>query len=214
MNIQHLVTGPMAVNTFIVYTGPDGEALVVDPGGSVEKIQEMVAASRLTVRAIFLTHGHADHIGGVQELRKVWKTPVWIHAGDAPMLGNPELNLSAMVGPRLELEPAERLLADGDAICLEDKLLTVRHTPGHTPGGVCLVGPNFVLTGDTLFAGSIGRTDLPGGNMEQLMEGIERYLMVLDDNFRVFPGHGPITFIGKERRQNPFLNPGSHSHDH
>lgn len=211
MNIQHLVTGPMAVNTYIVYTQQGGEAIIVDPGGSTEKILELINASTLKVQGVFLTHGHADHIGGVQELRKALKIPVCIHPGDAPMLVNPSLNLSTLVGPPLELDPAERLLADGEVICLDDKMMTVRHTPGHTPGGICLIGPNFVLTGDTLFAGSVGRTDLPGGDMEQLMDGIYRGLMVLDDNFRVFPGHGGTTFIGKERRQNPFLMQGGYN---
>ncbi|MGI5871093.1 MAG: MBL fold metallo-hydrolase, partial [Bacillota bacterium] len=133
------------------------------------------------------------------------KWQVWIHAGDAEMLTNPSLNLSVWIGAPIQLPPADRLLADGDTIWLDNILLTVRHTPGHTRGGICLVGPNLVFTGDTLFCGSVGRTDFPGGNMNELINGIRRHLLVLDDNYRVFPGHGPQSTIGRERLSNPFL---------
>ena len=212
MNIQHLVTGAMAVNTYILYHSNEGEALIVDPGGSEDQIVEAIKEKGLKPLGILLTHGHADHIAGVEKLRNMLSIPVWIHAGDAAMLGNPQLNLSALINEPLEVSPAQRLLSDGDVICIDDQLLTVRHTPGHTPGGICLVGTNLVLTGDTLFAGSIGRTDFPGGDTETLIGGIHQHLLSLDDSCRVFPGHGPLTFIGKERQQNPFLIGHGHGH--
>lgn len=205
MIIRSLVTGSMGVNTYVVTSDQAGEALIIDPSGSEEQILKLVDELHLKVKAILLTHGHADHIAGVERLVRQAKWQVWIHAGDAEMLTNPSLNLSVWIGAPIQLPPADRLLADGDTIWLDNILLTVRHTPGHTRGGICLVGPNLVFTGDTLFCGSVGRTDFPGGNMNELINGIRRHLLVLDDNYRVFPGHGPQSTIGRERLSNPFL---------
>lgn len=205
MKIHSMTVGPMAVNTYLVASDIGGEALIIDPAGSEKQILKVVQDQKFKVKAILLTHGHADHIAGVEKIVKTAKFPVWIHAGDAAMLSNPALNLSALMGTTIQLPPADRLLADGDVIWLDNIILTVRHTPGHTKGGICLVGPNVVFTGDTLFCGSIGRTDFSGGDMDALLGGIRRHLMVLDDNYRVFPGHGPQTSIGRERLQNPFL---------
>jgi hydroxyacylglutathione hydrolase len=205
LNVHQLITGSIATNTYIVFCQDGGEAIIIDPAGSEQEIIRFVQAHNLSVKGILLTHGHADHLGAVEILRHHFSSPVWIHAGDAAMLENPELNLSAFMGKRLTVHAAERLLSNGDVLTIDGVLLNVLHTPGHTPGGICLVGPGCVFSGDTLFAGSVGRTDFPGGNMESLIEGINKHLMILDDHVKVFPGHGPQTSIGKERLQNPFL---------
>ncbi|HEX2953989.1 MAG TPA: MBL fold metallo-hydrolase [Bacillota bacterium] len=205
MNIHHLVTGPLATNTYIVFCQKGGEAVIIDPAGSDQEIIDFIKENNLSVKIILLTHGHADHLGAVKILRQEYSAPVWIHAGDAAMLGNPELNLSAFLGQPLELRPADRLLSNGDVITIDGLILNVSHTPGHTPGGICLIGPGCVFSGDTLFAGSVGRTDFPGGNMDDLIAGIHKHLMILADHIKVFPGHGPQTTIGKERYQNPYL---------
>lgn len=205
MNIHHMVTGSMSTNTYILFNQKGGESIIVDPAGSEQEIESFIQNENLSVNGILLTHGHVDHIRGVEILRQKFTAPVWIHAGDTAMLPNPEINLSAFLGESVEVAPADRVLADGDVIHLDETLLNVCHTPGHTPGGICLIGPGCVIAGDTLFAGNVGRTDLPGGDMHALMESIQKNLMVLADHILVFPGHGPQTSIGKERRYNPFL---------
>ncbi|HHU51512.1 MAG TPA: MBL fold metallo-hydrolase, partial [Firmicutes bacterium] len=129
--------------------------------------------------------------------------PVYVHSGDAAMLANPMLNLSQLFAGEIILKP-DRLLSEGDALCVGNFILTVRHTPGHTPGGICLLGDDLLFSGDTLFAGSIGRADLPGGDEKVLLHSV-RSLLSVSDQTRVFPGHGPETRMGIERTVNPFL---------
>jgi glyoxylase-like metal-dependent hydrolase (beta-lactamase superfamily II) len=163
--------------------------LVIDPGGDVYRIVGEVNRNELKVRYILITHGHIDHIGGAEELRRITKAPVFIHPLDAPGLNfKPDANLY-----------------DGQKIELGTYRISVLHTPGHSPGGVCFYAPGAVFTGDTLFAGSVGRTDFPGGDHHRLIEGVVKKVFPLGDELRVYPGHGPASTIGRERSTNPFF---------
>lgn len=154
MIIRSLVTGSMGVNTYVVTSDQAGEALIIDPGGSEEQILKLVDELHLKVKAILLTHGHADHIAGVERLVRQAKWQVWIHAGDAEMLTNPSLNLSVWIGAPIQLPPADRLLADGDTIWLDNILLTVRHTPGIRGVGSVWSGPIWSSPAIPSFAGA------------------------------------------------------------
>ena len=176
-----------------------------DPGAQGDVILKGVEELGLTVKLIVLTHGHIDHVGALKEVKEATKADVAIHADDAQSLQakNP---LGMML--RLPLQPPpppDRLLKGGDSIDVGDLHFMVLHTPGHTPGGICLLGEGAVFTGDTLFNFGIGRFDLPGGNGNQLMDSIHTKLMVLPDNTVVYPGHGPQSTIGAERQWIPFL---------
>ncbi|MGQ9532497.1 MAG: MBL fold metallo-hydrolase [Desulfotomaculales bacterium] len=205
MIFEGFVAGHMQANCYIIGCPATGEAAVVDPGGDADRILARLKARGLRLRYIILTHGHVDHIAALGEVRDATGAEVLIHAADAEMLTDPTRNLSFFMGRRLRFSPAERLLADGDTIEVGTVRLEVVHTPGHTPGGICLKTDDLVITGDTLFAGSVGRSDFPGGNHRQLIRSIKERLLCLPGHIRVYPGHGPETTIEEEKRYNPFL---------
>ena len=205
MKIIKLEVGNLGTNCYIVYCETSHEAAIVDPGGNAAEIMRLVRREKLLVKYIINTHGHADHIMGLAEVKAATGAPVLIHEADDEMLTNGELNLSGFMGPKISVAAADQTLVAGDIIEFGTVKLTVRHTPGHTPGGICLVGDGIVLSGDTLFAESIGRTDFPGGSYQQLIDSIQEQLMTLPDDTKVFPGHGPDTTIGWERKMNSFI---------
>ena len=205
MIIQTLAVGPIQANCFIVGCEDTLEAVVIDPGEEGDRIMQMVTASGLTVKYIINTHGHMDHVSANKRVHELTGAPILIHALDAPMLDQ-VANSAAAWGLRAENSPApDKELQDGDTITFGNITLTVIHTPGHTLGGISLYAQDDVFVGDTLFAGSIGRTDFPGGSFETIRESIQQKLFKLGDDVRVHTGHGPTTTIGKERRHNPFV---------
>lgn len=205
MQIKRLVTGIYAANCYIVHGGELNEAMVVDPGGNVKDIVDYLQKCRLKAKKIILTHGHLDHIGAAEELRRITNAEILIHKKDAYMLHDAERNMSAMSGGDDISFREDGLLKDGDTIEVDEIKATVIHTPGHSAGGICLKIEDALFSGDTLFRGSIGRTDLDKGSMGALMSSIMDKLMVMPDETRVFPGHGPETSIGIERKSNPFV---------
>lgn len=205
MKVMQLEVGSLGTNCYIAYCEHTKKAVVIDPGGDAARILALVNREGLTVEAIINTHGHADHVLANVKVQEGTGAPIWIHGADADMLGSGSRNLSAYMGASTSSGAADRLLADGEVLTIGDFSLKVLHTPGHTPGGISLLGDKAVFVGDTLFAESIGRTDFPGGSYSQLIQSIKTKLMVLDDDIKAFPGHGPATTIGWERRQNPFI---------
>lgn len=197
--------GSMGANCYLYACDDSKQGVLVDPGAEADKIYRWVLEKGVRVEAILLTHGHLDHIGAVDELRDLLRAKVCIHPGDAAMLTDARKNLSAYFGPGLAFRAADEFLSDGQVIPVGNKFLTVLTTPGHSPGSVCFLTPEGLLSGDTLFAGSIGRTDFPGGSLDELLRGVEKKLMVLPDDTPVYPGHGESSTIGRERADNPFL---------
>ncbi|HZH93092.1 MAG TPA: MBL fold metallo-hydrolase [Tissierellaceae bacterium] len=205
MIVKRLQAGVYAANCYIIHT-EDGDGLVVDPAGDVDEIVKYLEDRSVKVGAIVLTHGHGDHIGGVLELKELLDVPVMVHSDDEDMVKNSALNLStSMPMGEVNFKP-DILLNDGDEIPLGDRAVKVIHTPGHTKGGVCILVDGILITGDTLFQGSIGRTDLYGGDFDTLMISIVEKLMILPDDTVVYPGHGGPSTIGVERRNNPFIS--------
>jgi len=205
IQIVTIPVGPLQANCYLVYSPESREALVVDPGDEGETILREIQRLRLEPVMIINTHGHGDHIGANGFIQERFHIPLAIHAGDAPMLTDPAANLSALMGRPIVSPPADRILKDDDTIPFAGGAVEVLPTPGHSPGGISLRSGSHLLTGDALFKGSIGRTDLPGASLEQLLEGIRRHILPLPDDVIVYPGHGPSTTVGEERRTNPFL---------
>jgi glyoxylase-like metal-dependent hydrolase (beta-lactamase superfamily II) len=205
MKVIQLEVGSLGTNCYIAYCENTKKAVIIDPGGDAAKILAAVSREGLSVEAIINTHGHADHVLANVKVQEATGAPLWIHSADADMLGSGSRNLSAFLGGATSCGKADRLLADGEVLPVGEFSLTVLHTPGHTPGGISLWFDKTVFVGDTLFAESIGRTDFPGGSYSQLINSIKTKLMSLDDEVKAYPGHGPATTIGWERRQNPFI---------
>ncbi|MBI4285804.1 MAG: MBL fold metallo-hydrolase [Chloroflexi bacterium] len=200
MIFRRLVVGPYEVNCYIVGSEDTKEGLVIDPGDDAPGILKNVKALGLNIRLIVITHSHIDHIDAIQPVREATGAGLAIHADDAPLL-RAQGHLFSGTSPLA----SARLLKGEDSIDVADLHFQVLHTPGHSPGGICLLGHGLVFTGDTLFNYSIGRTDFPSGSYEDLMDSIHTKLMVLPDDTLVYPGHGPDSTIGNERRFNPFL---------
>jgi len=187
--LRKVVVGAYQANCYILGSRGTNDGMVIDPGDEVFRIVREISSQKLAIRYIVFTHGHFDHTGGAAELKKITRAPVLIHALDASGLG---------------FSP-DGYLEEGMKITLGDYTISVIHTPGHSPGGICLHAPGAVFTGDTLFAGSIGRTDFPGGDHRLLIEGVRKKIFPLGDDLRVYPGHGPASSIGTERTRNPFF---------
>ncbi len=216
MIIRQMALGPVQANCFILGCEETRQAVVIDPGDEADRILSTLAEDRLTVVHIINTHGHFDHVGANKRLKEVTGADILIHSADAPMLSQLSATAAAW-GLSAENSPAaDRLLKDGDTITFSTHTLTVFHTPGHTPGGICLyieysqadTPKKAIFVGDTLFTGSIGRTDFPGGNFDTLISSIRTKLFALDDGVEVYPGHMGNTTIGVEKRTNPFCGMG------
>lgn len=197
--------GPLQTNCYIVCEEDSRKAVVVDPADDGQRIWKILQDEEWVLEKILLTHGHIDHIGGVASLKELAGAEVWIHEKDSTMLTNPERNFSAFMGSSYTCQGADSFLEEDQVIGIGDSEIRVLHTPGHSQGSVSFLGNDFVIVGDTLFQGSVGRTDFPGSSTTELLNSIQQKLMVLDDETRVYPGHGPSTTIGQERKENPFL---------
>ena len=205
MIIKKLAVGPLMANCFIVACEKTKEAVVIDPGDETDRILWSLAELGLTVKYIINTHGHFDHVGGNKEMKEATGADILINSLDAPMLSQLSAAAASFGLSTDNSPPPDKALEDGDIISFGSITLKVIHTPGHSPGGIALYADGNLFVGDTLFAGSIGRSDLPGGDMHTLISSIKNKLFVLNDDVKVFPGHGPETTIGQEKRTNPFV---------
>jgi len=206
MIVRTLALGPAQTNCYLVGAGAAREAVVIDPGWNADVILSEARSTELTIKAILLTHGHFDHIGAVADMKDALRVPVIAHAREIDLLkakgGAGLFGFIIRAAP-----PPDRLVAHGETIAIGALQFEVRYVPGHTRGHVAFVEheSRSAFVGDVLFAGSIGRTDLPGGDYDTLIASITDQLLTLPDDFKVYPGHGPPTTIGLERRTNPFL---------
>ncbi len=205
MIIEKLEVGPIMANCFIVGCEETLKAAVIDPGDESELILRALTAHKLTVTCIINTHGHFDHVSANRSLKQATGAELIAHAADAPMLTNLS-EMAAAFGLSCENSPPpDRTVEEGDVITFGNIEMKVLHTPGHSPGGISLVSGDKVFVGDTLFAGSIGRTDFPGGDFDNLISVIRNKLFPLGDDVTVYCGHGPETTIGREKQTNPFV---------
>ncbi|HEX3031030.1 MAG TPA: MBL fold metallo-hydrolase [Bacillota bacterium] len=205
MIFEWLSVGPMGANCYIIGCKRTKIGAVIDPGGEGKRILARTKELGLTIEKIILTHGHIDHIMALDEVQAATGAQILIHKSDAGMLTDSRKNLSGFMGKNMVFPAADQLLKGGDVVKLGELEVKVLHTPGHTPGGICLEVGGILISGDTLFECSIGRSDFPGGNHNTLIESINNNLMVYPDDTTVYPGHGPSTTIGYERKHNPFL---------
>ena len=205
MILERLVVGPFEVNCYIFGEDKTKEVFVIDPGEDFPLIWDRIQEADYKVKGIVLTHGHADHIGAVTELKNRTQAPIFIHSEDKEMLTDPKLNHSLFFGFSITAPQADKLLKEGDILSIGNLTLKVIHTPGHTPGGICLEYAKILFSGDTLFAGSIGRTDFSGSSFQSLINSIKKKILILPDEITIYPGHGPFSSIGEERAYNPFL---------
>jgi glyoxylase-like metal-dependent hydrolase (beta-lactamase superfamily II) len=205
--LETVVVGPFFVNCYLFWDDQTGDGVIIDPGAEANEIFEEVANSGMTPRAILLTHGHGDHIAAVAEVKEKYDLPLYVGKGEEELLKNPSANVSALLDQPIVAPDPDRLLVDEERVDIGSLSFRVLATPGHSPAGVCyLVEEQGILfCGDSLFAGSIGRTDLPGCSHGLLIESIQKKILSLPDQVVCYPGHGPQTTVGAERTSNPFL---------
>jgi hydroxyacylglutathione hydrolase len=209
MNWFPLALGPLQTNCYIL-SQKDGSSLIIDPGEEPNKIIQYISSKKLFPKAILLTHAHFDHIGAVDAIREKYGIPVYVHKQEKSWLSDPSLNGSQFFipGQQIQAKSADYIISNEKTMVIEGFTFEVFETPGHSPGSISFYfkEAGIVASGDALFQASIGRTDLPGGNHNQLLESIHKKLLVLPEETLVLPGHGPATTIGQEMDSNPFLN--------
>lgn len=207
MILETFAVGPLQCNCTILGDEAAGEAIVIDPGDEVGRIHRRLSQLGLKLKQILVTHAHIDHVGGAMRLKRLTGAPIFLNENDLPLLQMMGTQAAWLGIQTPETAPPDESLAEGMRVGLDSHPAQVLYTPGHTQGSICLhfVPLKMLIAGDTLFAGSIGRTDLPGGNFEQIIDSIESRLLALPDETKVIPGHGPSTSIGTERKTNPFL---------
>ena len=207
LHIKKFTLGDWMTNCYVVHAD-SGACWIIDAGFDPEPMLAFIAQHGLTLEQVVLTHAHVDHIGGLSAVRRHWpEASVVVHQAERDFLSTPALNLSIVLDHAVVAPEADHTLAHGDKLTLDGLSVEVRHTPGHSPGGITLYEPThgFAFVGDALFAGAIGRFDFPTSDYDALIEGIRTQLLTLPDATRVLPGHGPETTIGQERETNPFL---------
>ncbi len=205
MKYERIVVGALETNCYLVYCEETQECGVVDPGADPEKIIRTIEDKELIPTVLINTHGHVDHVGANKDIKEKYEIPLCIHAEDSQMLNNIlATTMGLFLGAKKSPKP-DRFLRDGDKIQIGKQDLKVIHTPGHSPGSVSLVGDEFLLSGDLLFCGGVGRTDLPGGSWSALEESIHSKIYTLPDMMEILPGHGPTTTVGQEKISNPFV---------
>jgi glyoxylase-like metal-dependent hydrolase (beta-lactamase superfamily II) len=207
IDFQQLSVGPLETNCYIVWDRDTRKAAVIDPGGDDDLIAQQIARLELDVEWVLITHGHLDHCFSAGSIARRCGAGIGMHPADIGHLTD-GLEIAALyydISAYERFTPT-RFLTDGDVINLGSSAISVIHTPGHSQGGLCFLTDAGVFCGDTIFAGSVGRTDFPGGSSEQLVESIRKKILTMDDSTRLYPGHGPATSVGEERRSNPFLH--------
>ena len=211
MILETFPVGPLQCNCTILGDEQTRDAMVIDPGDNIPVILMRLARHRLTLKQIVVTHAHIDHVGGALQLKKATGAPILLNQSDMPLLKMMDIQAGWLGVATPEVAPPDTSAEEGMIVGIANHSANVIHTPGHTPGSICLhfAPDNLLLAGDTLFAGSIGRTDLPGGDSRRILRSIHDRLLALPDDTRVIPGHGPATTIGQERESNPFLQPGA-----
>ncbi|MCH4888300.1 MBL fold metallo-hydrolase [Acidaminobacter sp. JC074] len=205
MMIERIVVGKFAVNCFFVMCDETKEAVIIDPGAQANVIDRQVKKHEAKVKYIVLTHGHGDHIGAVEELKALYNVPVIASEDEDDMLQNPDFNESSRICDHAISFTADQYVRDEDELTFGNKTMKFIMTPGHTKGGMCIHIDDHLFTGDTLFNRSVGRTDLYGGSHQTLISSIAFKLLRLDDETKVYPGHGAMSTIGFEREHNPFM---------
>lgn len=212
IQVRTLVVGELETNGYIVFADGEKEAAIIDPGGEGERILRELKENNVGAKYIINTHGHIDHTSANLWLSKATGAQILIHKDDVKYLEDPVLGLKMPFGQEGDTAPPDRILEDGETICVGSLKFKVIHTPGHTPGGIALSAHELeennarcLFTGDTLFKNGIGRTDLPGGSYQRLMDSIVSRLLTFSDETVIYPGHGPASTIGQERKNNPFL---------
>lgn len=207
MNVKTLPVGPFETNCYLYRDETSGDGVIIDPGGEEALIIKEVESSRMKPRGILLTHGHGDHIAAVAPLMEHFGLSLWVGAGEEELLANPSANVSAFYGQPIVAPAPDYVVRDEELISVGAVTLKVLATPGHSPGGVCYLDESegLLFCGDTIFYGSVGRTDFPGSSHQTLIRSINEKIMKLPDGIVCYPGHGPATTVGAERVNNPFL---------
>jgi glyoxylase-like metal-dependent hydrolase (beta-lactamase superfamily II) len=206
VKVKWIVVGALETNCYLVYSEDTKECIIVDPGADPNKIIQEVRSNHLNPTAIVNTHGHVDHVGANKPIKEEFDIPLYIHRDDLKSLKSAlQSGFGLMIGAKKSPQP-DGFIKEGDILELGESHLKVLHTPGHSPGSVSLLGDGFILSGDVLFRGGVGRTDLPGGSWDQLQESIKKKIFSLPPDTLVLPGHGPSTKVSFEKQSNPYLS--------
>ncbi len=205
MKIKYAPLGQLGANFYMVTDESTNEMFVVDPGDCADIVKELINNADATLKYIILTHAHTDHIGALDEVKKAFDVPIVIHRDDADGLNDGDLNLCPAFGEKSPSSKADICVTDGDTLSVGKSTIRFLHTPGHTPGSMCILFDDKLISGDTIFYNSIGRTDFPGGSFESLVSSVKDKIYTLNPDTIIYPGHGETTTVGYEIMYNPFI---------